>query len=312
MSTIHPPNHLSLLIHRHHPHPQFNPPPTNKFLLSTMLLDLLDNTNTTTTLMAESIPNQTFNNFFESWIGEQNTHLQELISAVNNNNNGGNEHNDDVNMIELIERVVQHYEKYYKEKSEWEKRDAISMFTPRWRSNLEDAFLWIGGWRPTLAIHLLYSKSGLQLEAKLGDLIRGITTGDLGDLSPDQIKRIDELQMKTIHEERVLTEKLAKVQESVADRSMVELSNMVSEMMRNEDEGGDGDGVSEERVELTLEMKKEEMEELLHMADDLRLKTLKAVIEILTPVQGVHFLIAAAELHLRLHEWGKKRCQRPQ
>lgn len=138
--------------------------------------------------------------------------------------------------------------------------------------------------------------------------MRGLTTGDLGDLSPDQIKRTNELQMRTIHEERVLTEKHAKVQESVADKSMVELSNLVSEMMRNEDEDeGEGEG---ERVELTLEMKKDEMEELLHMADDLRLKTLKAVIEILTPLQGVHFLIAAAELHLRLHEWGKKRCHR--
>lgn len=115
--------------------------------------------NTSTTLMeAESHNNETFTKFFEKWIDEQNTYLEELISVVNNG-----EYNDDVNMVQLIERVVKHYEKYYKEKSEWEKRDAISMLTPTWRSNLEDAFLWIGGWRPTLAIHLLYSKSGFYL-----------------------------------------------------------------------------------------------------------------------------------------------------
>ncbi|KAJ0647506.1 putative transcription factor TGA like domain-containing protein [Helianthus annuus] len=245
---------------------------------------------------------KSFNTFFENWLREQNSHLEELVTAANNHNE--NENENDAVLLQLIEKVGRHYGQYYRTKSDWEKRDAIAMYTPSWRSNLEDAFLWIGGWRPTLAIHLLYSKSGIQLDAKLGDLIRGITTGDLSDLAPKQMEKIDELHGKTIHEERVLTEKLAKVQETVADRSMVELSSVVSEMMRSG--GGDG-GESEERVEEVLEVKCGEMEELLHRADDLRLETLKAVIEILTPIQAAYFLIAAAELHLRLHEWGKKR-----
>ncbi|XP_076935648.1 protein DOG1-like 3 [Bidens hawaiensis] len=254
-----------------------------------------NNPSTTTT--------ESFNTFFQNWISEQNNYLQQLVTASNNHKQNQNQ-NDQGLLAQLIKKVVQHYEQYYQEKSVWEKHDAISMLTPTWRSSLEDAFLWIGGWRPTLAIHLLYSKSGLQLEAKLGDLIRGISTGDLGDLSPSQIERIDCLHRKTIQEERVLTEKLAKLQESVADRSMVELSNAVSEMMRSEEDAG---GESEEKVRRALELKNEDVEELLHMADELRLETLKALIEVLTPIQAVYFLIAAAELHLRLHDWGKKR-----
>lgn len=251
---------------------------------------------------ADNPHHETFHRFFECWISEQNTFLQELVSAANNHNR---DENDDAVLCPLIERVVRHYEQYYQAKSNREKRDAISMFSPTWRSKLEDAFLWIGGWRPTLAIHLLYSKSGIQMEAKIGDLMRGLTTGDLGDLETNQINRINDLQKKTIREERILSEKFAKQQESVADRSMVELSNAVSEMIRNEN-GGD-DGENEEKVESTLDSKKDGFEELLHMADDLRLETLKAVIEILRPIQAVHFLIAAAELHLRLHEWGEKK-----
>ncbi|KVH87962.1 protein DOG1-like 3 [Cynara cardunculus var. scolymus] len=251
---------------------------------------------------ADNPHRETFHRFFECWISEQNTYLEELVSAADNHNR---DENDDAVLCPLIERVVRHYEQYYQAKSNWEKRDAISMFSPAWRSKLEDAFLWIGGWRPTLAIHLLYSKSGIQMEAKIGDLIRGLTTGDLGDLEPNQINRIDELQKKTIYEERMLSEKFAKQQESVADRSMVELSNAVSEMIRNED--GSDEGENEEKVESTLDSKKDGFEELLHMADDLRLETLKAVIEILRPIQAVHYLIAAAELHLRLHDWGKER-----
>ncbi|MFS7890283.1 putative transcription factor TGA like domain-containing protein [Helianthus anomalus] len=273
----------------------------------------------TTPFMAEEEPitsssnppptssSESFNTFFENWLREQNSHLEELVTAANNHNENEIENENDAVLLQLIEKVVRHYEQYYRTKSDWEKRDAISMYTPSWLSNLEEVFLWIGGWRPTLAVHLLYSKSGIQLDAKLGDLIRGITTGDLSDLSPKQMEKIDELHRKTIHEERVLTEKLAKVQETAADRSMVELSSAVSEMMRSGG-GGGGDGEeSEERVEEVLEVKNGQMEELLHRADDLRLETLKAVIEILTPIQAAYFLIAAAELHLRLHEWGKKR-----
>ncbi|XP_023749377.1 protein DOG1-like 3 [Lactuca sativa] len=251
---------------------------------------------------ADNPHRETFHRFFECWICEQNSYLEELVSVANNHNPT---ENDDAVLIPLIERVVRHYEQYYQAKSNWEKRDAISMFSPTWRSKLEDAFLWIGGWRPTLAIHLLYSKSGIQLEAKIGDLIRGLKTGDLGDLSPKQMNRIDELQKKIIHQERVLSEKYAKEQEAVADRSMVELSNVVSEMIRTED--GEVDSENEEKVDSMLNSKKDNLEELLHMADDLRLETLKTVIEILTPIQAVYFLIAAAELHLRLHEWGKKK-----
>ncbi|KAJ8769180.1 hypothetical protein K2173_000955 [Erythroxylum novogranatense] len=164
---------------------------------------------------------------------------------------------------------MEHYEHYYKAKTRCSKVDVLSMLSPSWISSLESAFLWIGGWRPSMAFHLLYSKSGLQLEAKFSDMLGGFSTDDLADLSPAQINR-----------------KMAKHQEAVADASMVDLSHAVSEMMRSISESG------------------------TRRADDLRLKTLQLVVDILTPIQAAHFLIAAAELHLRAHDWGKERDAR--
>lgn len=149
-----------------------------------------------------------------------------------------------------------------------------------------------------MAFHLLYSKSGLQLEQQLANLIRGLSTCDLADLSPSQLTKVDELQRRTIREERDITEKMAKHQESVADQSMVELSHIVTELTTS---GGDG---VEDRVDSALALKEEGLEEILHKADDLRLRTLKAILDVLTPIQAVHFLIGAAELHLRFHDWG--------
>lgn len=253
---------------------------------------------------------ETFHKFFECWLVEQDQHLQQLISASKNNDDGATSESKQQQrsgLRPLIDQVVQHYEQYYRAKSRWAKEDVLGMLSPTWRSTLEDAFLWIGGWRPSMAIHLLYSKSGLQLEAKLAELIRGLSTGDLADLSPSQLIQVDELQKSTIREEREITEKLAKHQETVADSSMVELSHVVSELLRSGSSGNPAGDEADKRVESTLAPKEEGLEDLLHMADDLRLRTLKGVVDILTPIQAVHFLIAAAELHLRLHEWGKKK-----
>lgn len=246
----------------------------------------------------------TFHKFFETWLAEQNQELKELVSASRDVSKDNNIVVEERVLVPLIERVIQHYEGYYGEKSKYTKEDVFGMLNPTWRSNLEGAFLWIGGWRPSMAFHMLYSKSGLQFEPRLPQLIRGITTGDLGDLSPDQISKVDELQKKTIREEKDSSEKLAKVQETVADASMVELSHVVTQLMMI---SGGGGGILEEEVEANLATKEEGLVIILQKADNLRLNTLKEILAILTPTQAIHFLIAAAELHLRLHEWGKKK-----
>lgn len=263
---------------------------------------------------------ESFHKFFERWLSEQNQNLHDLSSAASSRTTtttteSTQNENDEQILRPLLNRVVEHYELYYRAKSRWAKQDVLSMFSPSWRSTLEDAFLWIGGWRPSMAFHLLYSKSGLQLEDHLSDLISGLSTGDLADLSASQLNGVDELQRRTIREEKDLTEKMAKHQETVADASMVDLSHVVTELMQNNGGGGGGDangGLEGDRVEATLASKEEGLEELLAKADDLRLRTLKSVLEFLSPIQAVHFLIAAAELHLRLHEWGKKKDARHQ
>nr|BAA05470.1 tumor-related protein [Nicotiana glauca x Nicotiana langsdorffii] len=251
---------------------------------------------------------KTFHEFFETWLAEQKQELKELVSASRDVSKGNNNVVEERVLVPLIKRVIQHYEGYYEEKSKYTEEDVFGMLNPTWRSNLEGAFLWIGGWRPSMAFHLLYSKSGLQFEARLPQLIRGITTGDLGYLSPDQIDKVDELQKKTIREEKKSSEKLARVQETVADASMVELSHIVTQLMMisgSRGGGGGGGKILDEEVEANLATKEEGLIIILQKADNLRLNTLKEILAILTPTQAIHFLIAAAELHLRLHEWGK-------
>lgn len=257
---------------------------------------------------------ETFHEFFECWLVEQSQYLEELVSASKERDqlekNGRTitkEEFDESVLRPLIHRVVQHYEHYYKAKARWAKHNALTMFNPSWTTSLEDAFLWIGGWRPSMAFHLLYSKSGQQFEAQISELIRGVSTGDLEDISPSQLSRLDELQRNAIREEKEISEKQAKHQETIADSSMVEMSHAVSELKRGGEVGKEGGEIDEGQVEATLAPKEEGLVEVLRWADELRMKTLQEILNILTPLECVHFLIAAAELHLRVHEWGKKR-----
>lgn len=217
-------------------------------------------------------------------------------------------------LVPLVRRVVHHYEGYYAVKSNWAAQDLLSMLSPSWTTSLEDAFLWIGGWRPSAAFQLLYSKSGIQVESRLGDLRSGRATCDLADISPSQLAHIDEFHRATLRKENEVEEKMAKKQEAVADVAMVMLSHEASHVLRRRSTsqgGGDGYGDDCRRIELELGTKEEGFGKMMDMADELRMKTIRGLVDLLTPIQAVHFLIAAAELRLRLHDWGNLRTADP-
>lgn len=250
----------------------------------------------------ENVTQQSFQEFYREWKDVQKQQL-ELLDVASKTDSSSS-------LSVLVAIVVAHYENYYTAKSKCAKTDVLLLLSPPWITSLEDAFIWVGGWRPTTAFHLLYSKSGIQFEAKFSAVGYGggAATLDLGDLSSDQLRLIDQLQRSTVREERRINEKVAKQQERVADAEMVELSHGVSESSRVEGEGTTTFDTG--RIETTLNLKEEGFEKILQSADDLRLGTLKAVVDILSPIQAVHFLIAAGELQLRLHEWGREKEER--
>lgn len=90
------------------------------------------------------------------------------------------------------------------------------MFSPSWTSTTENLYLWCGGWRPTAALHLLYSKSGAQLETQLPVFLAGggLGAGDLGDLSAEQLQAADQLQRITVSKEREIENAAASAQVS--------------------------------------------------------------------------------------------------
>lgn len=119
-----------------------------------------------------------------------------------------------------------------------------------------------------------------------------------------------------LEEEKVEME-MERQQVAMADRRMVELARLSSSVIGRGGSGGDGgdevtvaammtaqiDGL----VEAALKNLLGGLERVMKMADCVRLKTLKGLLEVLSPMQCVDFLAAKSMVQIQLRKWGKKR-----
>ncbi|XP_052178713.1 protein DOG1-like 4 [Diospyros lotus] len=214
-----------------------------------------------------------FHGFYQTWFD----HLRRMVDQLAEARRPPATQEDHHALRQLVHKVMTHYAEYYRVKSLAAKHDVVSVFAEPWCTALERSLHWIGGWRPTTAFHLVYTESSILFESHVIDILRGLRTGDLGDLSPAQFRRVSELQCDTVREENSITDELSDWQDCSSDLLGV-CTNV--------------DGKIERLVRI------------LEKADDLRLRTVRKVVDLLTPQQGVEFLVAAAEFHFGVRSWG--------
>ncbi|KAJ4768832.1 transcription factor-like protein [Rhynchospora pubera] len=182
-----------------------------------------------------------------------------------------------------VDQSIAHYESYYRVRSEISQFDPVRAFTTPWATSVERGVVfWLAGWRPNTLVHLLYSESSRRFESQLQDLLSGTGSGDLGDLSPTQLKLVDELQRRTIQEEDELELEMSRLHEDLATR-FIETGSA---------ELGDAPG---------------RIKDIIARADDLRMRTLHAALKVLCrPIQAVDLLIAAADFEIGIRNFGLK------
>ncbi|KAF0928297.1 hypothetical protein E2562_039408 [Oryza meyeriana var. granulata] len=185
---------------------------------------------------------------------------------------------DPAQLRALVGRFVAHMEDYCAARAEM---DPVWTLSAPWASPVErGAAYWLAGWRPTTLVHLLYTESGRRFEAQLPDLLLGVQSGNLGDLSPAQLAQIDDLQRRTVAEEDGLSREMAQVQE--------------------------GHGAVASGGEIDVDGIVERARAVLGRADALRLRTMKRAVEILDPAQAAELLVAAADMEIGFREFGLK------
>ncbi|KAL3508776.1 hypothetical protein ACH5RR_028177 [Cinchona calisaya] len=232
-----------------------------------------------------------FESCFRDWIIQQHQDLEELLQALTSNP-------DTENLQLLAEKGLKHFEEYQDNRALLAQYDAPALLCPVWCTSFENAFLWIGGCRPSVSIRLIYSLCGSEInDAQVSTLFQVERKGNLAEISSDQLNLINSVHCKIIKEEERLSERMASLQEEIADDPLVMIAKKASEVGESScldlDEALKGPSLSLER--------------LLVDADKLRLSTLKELMNILTPLQTADLLVATKKLHLSMHEWGKRR-----
>ncbi|KAL3531682.1 hypothetical protein ACH5RR_005203 [Cinchona calisaya] len=222
-----------------------------------------------------------FQAFFEGWLVRQQEFLDELLAAEEYMSSAPADHennNNNNNVVRgLTARVLGHYQEYYDEKSRMASRNVFLAFSPTWFTPLERSFLWIAGFKP--------------------GLVRRLAIASVEDLTEDQIQRIERLSRETTRQEKSLDEEMAKIQESVASPAVVDLARRIGMHF------GYVDGEIYE-VDNQIEALKSSIENVMRDADRLRTRTAERMTEILSPLQNLKFLAAAAQLQFRIRTLG--------
>lgn len=242
--------------------------------------------------MAKQMKHQQFQSCYHHWLAQQRLDLDELLQALTH-------YPTNLDYLKLItNKIINHFENYNNARAQLAKHDSPSFLAPTWGSTFENSFLWIGGCRPSLIVRLVYALCGSHVNAHFEEFLEGIRHGNLGEISSSQLKSIDDLQAKTVKEEDKLSSRVASLQEMIADEPLVLLANTCREVGET---GGD------EVVDKAMDSHALDMYNVLIEADKLRMNTLKGMLDILTPLQAIEFLVASKKLHLSLHEWSKRR-----
>ncbi|XP_047962520.1 protein DOG1-like 4 [Salvia hispanica] len=210
-----------------------------------------------------------FHLFYETWSDE----LRQLVHQLRQAPIPPATEDDRRQLQELVQKVISHYDEYHRFKTSAAKRDALAFFTAApGTTSLERSLHWIAGWRPTTAFHLIYTESSITLEIHVANLLRGLYNGDLRDLSMEQFHRVSQLKAETVQRENELTDQLCDWQD--------------------------------ETTAMVGNIKMEKLAVIVEKAEDLRLKTIKSIMKVLTPRQAAEFLVAAADLHFGIRAWG--------
>ncbi|PIA42169.1 hypothetical protein AQUCO_02100198v1 [Aquilegia coerulea] len=231
---------------------------------------------------------------FQSWMVKQEEDMNQLKQAMEQ------DVKDNERLCQLVEICIQHFEEYHQKRLVHARSNPSLFFTPSWYSLFENSHLWIGGCRPTLFIQLIYTLCGISIESQLTEFLDGVRKGNLGELSGEQLSLANYLHIKTIKDEDKLSSKIATIQEGMGNKTLVQMAT---------DWDHDIQGESTGDVYNVLNSYELGLVDILEEADKLRLKTLKEIVNILTPLQAVEFLMAGKKLHLSIHDWCKKRDQ---
>ncbi|CAL1400917.1 unnamed protein product [Linum trigynum] len=234
-------------------------------------------------MMPKSGVGERFTEFMEGWAHELEVYLEQLLRAVSIN-----DHHDVEAEAALVSKLTQHHKGYYTVKWALAHEDVLPFFSQAWATPLEKAYSWLTGWKPSTMFKLLLSTTATSSGAVLIHLTQ------------QQLETMEDLRQKVRLEEDKVERDMERQHVALADRRMVELARLASR-------GTVSPARINGLVEVALKGVADGLEKVVRAADCVRLRTLKGILEILTPPQCLAFFAASSTLLIRLRQLGGMR-----
>ncbi|XP_023520035.1 protein DOG1-like 4 [Cucurbita pepo subsp. pepo] len=228
-----------------------------------------------------------FSDFFESWVSELEDLVKHLLYASTGGGGGSGsggmmEVQQEPHLRSLVSKLTAHIKLYYTVKWAHAHQDVLAFFSPSWVTPLEAAYSWVTGWKPSMAFRLILPSA----------------------LSPDQLLKLEQLRVKIKAQEDRVDRDMERQQMALADHHMVQLSRLETRR-RNGDPMPAVVGKVEGLVDAAIKGMLLGLERTMKAADCVRLKTMKGILEVLTPLQCVRFLASISLIQIRLRQWGQ-------
>lgn len=171
-------------------------------------------------------------------------------------------------------------------------------------TTMESSYTWLGGWRPTSALLLVYSLMGVQLEDEIRNFGYGLRdlTNTSAVLSHRQLTNLTNVQKSTRSVEKKLSKKLAHIQMLTSDQDVLAAVVQIESTKNSPSSSSSSSSSSDLRTVVKPRMSR--LKKLLIQADQLRLTTLHQLFLVLTPVQVARCASAAFELAFMMREMG--------
>ncbi|QCD76866.1 protein DOG1-like 4 [Vigna unguiculata] len=225
---------------------------------------------------------QRFSEFHEKWNEKLEDILQQLTQVSDQRTEVVKTEEE---LLALVSTVTTHLKEYYNTK--WAAagtENVLIFFSPPWMNPLEHAQLWMTGWKPSTVFRQLEN-----LKKK----------GNVFVMTEEQEKRMEDLKVRVRMEEDKVEREMERQHVAMADRKMVQLSKISTSRPSR----GGPNSVTEVAVKEVVVG----LERVMKASDCVRLKTLKGVLDLLSPMQGVDFLAMNITTQLRFRQWGTKK-----
>ncbi|XP_024023653.1 transcription factor TGA1 isoform X1 [Morus notabilis] len=201
------------------------------------------------------------------WVEEQNRLICELRTALH-------AHISDVELRMLVDSGMSHYFDLFRMKATAAKADVFYVMSGMWKTSAERFFLWIGGFRPSELLKVLYDTN----------IIIDVLGPHLEPLTDQQLLDVYNLRQSCQQAEDALSQGMEKLQQTLAETVAA---------------GQLGEGSYIPQMGTAME-KLEALVSFLNQADHLRQETLQQMSRILTTRQAARGLLAMGEYFQRL------------